>query len=96
MSIIEIVHKNKNDIVGIASKHGVVKVRLFGSVARKEDNFNSDIDFLVKFEEGRSLFDLILLKEELENLLKRKVDVVTEDSIHWMIRDQIKSEVVEI
>ncbi len=51
---------------------------------------------MVKFEEGRSLFDLIDLKNGLEELLKRKVDVVTENSIHWYLKDKIEAEAKEL
>ncbi|HHY70192.1 MAG TPA: hypothetical protein GX519_00680 [Thermoanaerobacterales bacterium] len=57
---------------------------------------NSDIDFLVEFEEGRSLFDLIRLKQELEALLGKSVDVVTEKSVHPLLKERIKAEAVQI
>lgn len=50
----------------------------------------------MNFDEGRSLFDMIALKEELEELLGRKVDVVSEESVHWYIRDKIIQEAIEI
>lgn len=90
------IKKMKDDIKDIASKHGVTKISLFGSVARSEDVISSDVDFLVDFEEGRSLFDLIRLKQDLETLLERPVDVVTAKAIHWMIKDQILSEAVQL
>ncbi len=64
-------------------------VRIFGSVARGEDDDNSDIDFLVEFSPGRSLFDLINFKLELEDLLGRSVDIVTKKSLHPLIRDSV-------
>lgn len=96
MRLINIIHDNKKQILRIANKYGVVMIKVFGSVARGEEKSDSDIDFLVKFEEGRTLFDLIAFKNELEYLLNRKVDVVTEDALHWTLKDQIISEVVEI
>lgn len=86
----------RNDIKSIALKHGVTKISLFGSAVRSEDVSSSDIDFLVEFEQGRSLFDLIRLKKDLELLLERPVDVVTSDAIHWKIRDHILSEAVQL
>jgi len=71
-------------------------VRVFGSVSRKEDNVTSDIDFLVEFESGRSLFDLVGLKIELEKMLNRKVDILTEKSIHPLIRENIMQDVIEL
>lgn len=86
----------KEEILQIAASHGVKSIKVFGSVARGEETKNSDIDIIVKFEEGRSLFDLIDLKDGLEELLKRKVDVVTENSIHWYLKDKIEAEAIEL
>lgn len=91
-----LVYQKRKEIVSIARKHGVIKIQLFGSVARGNETSSSDIDFLVMFKEDRSLFDLIALKYDLEDLLGIKVDVVTEESLHVSIRDQVISEVVEI
>ncbi len=65
----------------IASKHGARNVRIFGSLARGEAREDSDIDFLVDMEPGRSLFDLGGLLMDLQNLLAQKVDVVTETGL---------------
>jgi len=67
-------------------------VRLFGSVARGEAGEKSDIDLLVEFEPGRSLLDHAGLMVELEELLGRKVDVVSEQSLYWLIRRRILKE----
>ena len=96
MELEKFIHGKKNDINNIAIENGVKNIRIFGSVARKEENIDSDIDFLVTFEDGRSLFDLISLKNDLEDLLDRKVDVVTEESVHWSIKDKIENEAIEI
>jgi uncharacterized protein len=82
----------RNEILEIAANHGARNVRLFGSVARGEDRPDSDVDFLVDMEPGRSLLDLVGLGQELEQLLGRKVDVLTEDSVHPAIRERIASE----
>jgi hypothetical protein len=65
-------------------------------VVRGEEHEESDIDFLVEFEENRSLFDLIRLKNELEELLNKSVDIVTLNSVHWKIKDQIISEAMQL
>ena len=96
MKLITVINDNKKQINEIADKYGVVFIKVFGSVARGEEKPHSDIDLLVKLEEGRSLFDLIGFKNDLEYLLKRKVDVVTEESLHWTLKDQVINEVVEI
>ena len=86
----------RKEIMQLASQYGVVSIKLFGSVSKNEHNSESDIDFLVEFEENRTLFDLISLKDELENLLGKSVDLVTKESIHWQLREQIINEAIEI
>ncbi|MFZ5966933.1 MAG: nucleotidyltransferase family protein [Bacillota bacterium] len=89
--------KDKREmIMNTALRFGVNKVKIFGSVARGEETSNSDIDLLVNCDEKCSLFDLISLKNELEEILGRKVDIVTEESIHWYIRDKVIQEAIEI
>ena len=86
----------KQSIINIAQTYGASNIRIFGSVARGESNDNSDIDFLVEFSLGRSLFDLINVKLELEDLLGRSVDIVTEKSLHPLIRDSVIESAVEL
>jgi len=71
-------------------------VRLFGSVSRGEAGSQSDVDILVDLEPGRSLLDLGGLLMDLEDLLGRKVDVVTEQGLHWYIRDKVLKEAVRL
>lgn len=77
-------------------KHGVVAASIFGSVARGEASDRSDIDFLVEFETGRSLLDLIGLRQDLSDRLERKVDVVTPRSLHPGFRDTVLSERIHL
>lgn len=85
----EIVLSRREEILTTARKHGAYNVRVFGSVARGEAHPESDIDFLVNLEAGRSLMDLARLLRELESLLGRKVDVVTEAGLRQRIRSQV-------
>jgi predicted nucleotidyltransferase len=82
----------RDEILRIASTHGARNLRLFGSVARGEDRPGSDLDLLVDMEPGRSLLDLIALGQDLEDLLHRKVDVLTATSVHPALRDRILAE----
>jgi predicted nucleotidyltransferase len=82
-----VISTKRKEIMQMARQYGVVSIKLFGSVSRNQHHSKSDIDFLVEFEEDRSLFDLISLKDELEGLLGESVDLVTKDSIHWQLRD---------
>jgi predicted nucleotidyltransferase len=67
---------HRAEIQAAVARHRGRRVRIFGSVARGDDTPTSDIDFLVDFEPGSSLFDLQRLAGELETLLGRPVDVV--------------------
>ena len=67
----------RDQIIEVAARHGARNVRVFGSVARGDAGELSDIDLLVDFESGSSLFDLLHLTEELEELLGCSVDVVS-------------------
>lgn len=89
---IEEIAKHKNEILALAAKHGASNVQVFGSIANGTADKNSDVDFLVELEAGRSLFDLGGLLMDLQNLLHRKVDVVTEKGLHWYIRDKVLKE----
>jgi len=82
----------REEILRIAARHGARNVRVFGSVARGLADQDSDVDLLVEIEEGRSLLDRIALMQELEDLLARKVDVVTESSLYWLLRRRILRE----
>ncbi len=76
--------------------NGARNVRLFGSVARGEARPDSDIDVLVAFESGRTRLDRIGMIQDLEDLLGRKVDVVTEKALHRYIRQQVIAQAVPL
>jgi len=88
--------ERRDEILMIATRHGARTVRVFGSVARGEETPASDLDLLVEFEPGRSLLDHTALAQDLEDLLGRKVDVVTEKGLHWYIRDRVCREAVPL
>ena len=92
MGITEIIGEQREQILALAAKYGASNVRVFGSVVRGTADKDSDIDFLVDLEEGRSLFDLGGMLMDLQDLLQREVDVVTEKGLHWYIRDKILKE----
>jgi len=85
----EFLKKKRKEILRIAAKHGAQNVRIFGSAARGEADEQSDIDFLVDMEPGRSLLDMGGLLMDLEALLQRPVDVVTERGLKTRIRDRV-------
>ena len=84
-----LVRKRRRAILRLAAKYGAQHVRLFGSAARAEDTKRSDVDFLVAMRKGRSLFDLINLSFDLEALLGRRVDVVTDRGLTPNLRESI-------
>ena len=94
MKMDEVILPNREKILQIAEQYGARQVRVFGSVARRQDDADSDIDFLVDMEPGRSLFDLGGLLVDLEKLLNSKVDVVTERGLKERIRDRVVNEAV--
>lgn len=86
----------REDVRRIAAAHGAGNVRVFGSVGRGEEDASSDLDLLVDMAEGRSLFDLIALSNDLEETLGVDVDVVTEASLSPYIRDRVLDEAVAL
>jgi hypothetical protein len=72
-----LVEAHREEIRAIAARHRGRSIALFGSVARGEESPTSDLDFLVEFEPGSSLFDLMHLQDDLEALLGHRVDVVS-------------------
>lgn len=82
------------EILSLAEQHGASNVRVFGSVARGEDDAASDIDILVDLEPGRSLFDLGGLLTDLTALLERDVDVVTERGLRDALRERVLREAI--
>ena len=92
MELEALLKKRRKEILETASKHGAFDVRVFGSVARGEARPDSDIDFLVRLEPGRSLLDLARLLRELQVLLGCKVDIVTEAGLRPRIRLHVLQE----
>lgn len=90
----DVIRQSRDKIVQLAEKYGAKNIRIFGSFARGDNNFESDADFLVNME--GSLLNRIAFKQDLEDLLGRKVDVVTEKSVHWYVRERIMKEAIPL
>lgn len=86
----------KKIAIPILKANGVKKAAVFGSFARGDANENSDVDILVKYSEGTSLFDVVRLKSQLEEAIGREVDLVSYDFIDKYIKDKIMSERVTL
>jgi predicted nucleotidyltransferase len=87
--------REKPAILRLAEEHGARSVRVFGSVARGDNGEESDVDFLVEFDPGRTLFDLIGSRLDLRELLGVEVDVVTPGSLTH-VRDCVLAEAIAI
>ena len=92
MKIEELLKTRRNQILEIAQKHGARNLRVFGSVARGEGNEQSDLDFLVEVGPVHSAWFPAGLIADLEDLLGVPVDVVTEDGLHWFIKERVLEE----
>jgi len=79
-------------LIKVLGKYGVKKAALFGSVVKGEVTEESDIDLLIEFEGRKSLLDLAGLKLALQELLRRRVDIVTYKSLHPLLKERILSE----
>ena len=90
------IEKYKDILLEILKKHEVKKASLFGSIVREEMTIDSDIDLIIEFKGDKSLLDLAALQIELEETLRLKVDILTYNSIHPLLKNQILAEQVEI
>ena len=92
MTIERLLAEKREEILKLAASRGAHNVRVFGSVARGEAREDSDIDLLVDVESGRSLLDVVGLWLDLQELLGRKVDLLTEGGVNRHLRDRILAE----
>ncbi len=96
MTAHKLLAEKRDTILRIAEKHGARNVRVFGSVARGEDDSDSDVDLLVRFDPDRSLLDHAGLWLELQDALGCKVDVVSDRGLKPRIRERILREAVTL
>ena len=95
MSIAEL-RTRRAEILTVAARHGADNIRVFGSVARGDEHSDSDIDFLVDVEAGRSVLDVIGLQQDLEELLGRRVEVFTDGDLSPYFQRQVLAEAAQI
>jgi predicted nucleotidyltransferase len=88
--------ERRDEIIEVARARGASHVRVFGSVARGDATESSDVDFLVDLEPERSLMDLGGLLMDLQELLRRDVDVVTERGLRPRVAQRVLADVVEL
>lgn len=87
-----LIEQHRVEILEIAKRHGLRNVRVFGSMARGDANDNSDVDLLVTLPPERTGLALGGLLMDVQELLHRRVDVVTENSLHPLLRDRVLQE----
>jgi len=92
MTLKELLKEKRPEILDSAARHGARNVRVFGSVVRGDAREDSDVDFLVDLEPGRSVLDQAALTLDLQELLGRKADVLTEGGLYWLLRRRILKE----
>ena len=89
---IEILQSKRKEILHLVNQHGAYNLRVFGSVARGEADRDSDIDFLVDLGQNLSPWFPVRLIRDLEQLLGRKVDIVTEKGLKERIKERVLRE----
>ncbi len=92
----ETIAKLKNKIIPVLEQHDVIHAAVFGSFARGEEREDSDLDLLVELGEDKTLLDLVALKLELEEVLGREIDVVTDNALQSGIKEIVLEEQVAI
>jgi uncharacterized protein len=96
MEIEQLLKEKREEILQIALRHGAKNIRLFGSVARGEAGESSDIDILIEVGENPSPWFPGGLMADLEELLGRRVHIVTVGALHAYIRDRVLQEAVPL
>jgi predicted nucleotidyltransferase len=96
MQITNPLEEKRDAVLRIAAQYGARDVRLFGSFAKGTAKESSDVDILVTLDPGRTLLDLVALKQDLEDLFGRRVHVVTPLSLSSYIRDSVMREAVSL
>ena len=96
MTLDEIRSRYRAQIVAAAEGRGAHNIRVFGSVARGDQRYDSDIDFLVDFDPGRSLLDLTGLWLDLETVLGCKVDVVSSRGLKPRLASEVMRDAVSL
>jgi predicted nucleotidyltransferase len=96
-NLLQNLRQNREEIYTIAKKYGVSNIRIFGSVARGEENEKSDIDLLVSLSKHKGMgFDLIRFEREFSEKFSVKTDVISENGLHSSLKEKIFSEAVSL
>lgn len=96
VTTIEYLRARRNDVLRIATRHGVTSVRVCGSAAEGEDRLDSDIDLLVTTGSTVSSWFPAGLILDLEDLLGRRIDIVTEAGLNPLLRECVLSQAIDL
>ncbi|MEN6424153.1 MAG: nucleotidyltransferase family protein [Phycisphaerales bacterium] len=96
MTLRQLIAERRNDIVSAAAMHGARNIRLFGSVVRGEDGPDSDVDLLVDAGPTTSSWFPAGLILDLEQILGRPVDIVTENGLNPLIKQRVLQEAIPL
>ena len=96
MTATDALKRHRTEILRLAAQYGATAIRVFGSVARGQADESSDIDFLVRMSPGRSLFDVGGLLMDLQDLLGKRVDIVTERGLGPRMRERVLREAIPV
>jgi len=97
LGIQDIIGDKREQVIRIAAAHGAYNVRVFGSVARGEATTDSDVDFLVDWNyDAMTSWGSAGLWDDLQALLGHGVDIVSEKSLHWYMRERVLAEAVTL
>lgn len=96
MDLLPTILEKRNEIAAIASKHGATNVRVFGSIARRDAQPDSDLDLLVDVGSQHSPWFPVQLIHELQTLLNRNVDIVTERSLYPRLREHVLRDAIPL
>lgn len=88
--LLEILKAHKKDL----ARYGVKSIAIFGSIARNQQTHESDVDVLVELESGIGVLEFIKLKNHIETILRRPVDLVTQQSLHPMMKNSVINEAI--
>jgi predicted nucleotidyltransferase len=91
-----LVAAHRGELQVVLRRHGVTNARIFGSVARGDDHEGSDVDILVDFAPGTSLFDVLKIQEELESILGVEVDLIPDSGLKDRVRIRAQRDMIAL
>lgn len=96
MCMLEEICAKRDELYEIAKRNKAERLWVFGSCARKEERPDSDVDLLVKFNDEASLLDLVHIRDDIQKIVMRNVDVVSQRGLSPFLKDRILGEAVAI